>query len=265
MEIIPYQRKYEKDFIQLNTAWIERYFTMEEDDLKVLNHVEDFINSGSMIFFALEDNQVLATCMVMPLNDNVWELCKLAAKGQYTGKGAGSAVMKACMDYAITHGATKLTFISNRKLKPALHIYEKMGFREVPLTNDYQDYERADIQFELIVEEDSAMPTKMVIKKEDAKKRTFKGVSLDSLAVGEKSMVTKMNYVAGNFATMHTHPHEQSGYVISGKYRMIIDEQEFELNAGDSYSIPGNIPHSFEVLEAGEVVDVFTPIREDYL
>lgn len=105
----------------------------------------------------------------------------------------------------------------------------------------------------------------MVIKKEEAKKRTFKGVSLDSMAVGEKSMVCKMNYVAGNFAAEHTHLHEQSGYVISGKYRMTVDGVEYELNPGDSYVIPGNVPHSFKVMKGGEVIDVFTPIREDYL
>ncbi|MCC8172964.1 MAG: cupin domain-containing protein [Odoribacter sp.] len=88
---------------------------------------------------------------------------------------------------------------------------------------------------------------------------------MDVLAVGEKSMVTKMNYVVGNFAELHTHPNEQSGYVISGKYRLVYGENEMILEAGDSYSIPENIPHSMEVLEGGEVIDVFTPIREDYL
>lgn len=105
----------------------------------------------------------------------------------------------------------------------------------------------------------------MVTKKEEAKKRTFKGVSLDSLAVGEKSMVAKMNYVVGNYAATHAHPHEQSGYVISGKYTMTVGDQEYELNPGDSYAIPGNVPHSFRVIEGGEVIDVFTPVREDYL
>lgn len=105
----------------------------------------------------------------------------------------------------------------------------------------------------------------MVTKKDQAKKRTFKGVSFDVLAVGEKSMVTKMNYVEGNYATTHAHPNEQSGYVISGKYRLKIDTLDVELNLGDSYSIPENVPHSFEVIEGGEVIDVFTPIREDYL
>lgn len=105
----------------------------------------------------------------------------------------------------------------------------------------------------------------MVVKKSDAKKRIFKGVNLDSLAVGEKSMVAKMNYVEGDFATLHQHPHEQVGYVISGKYQMVVDGQEYELNPGDSYAIPGNTPHSFRVIEGGEVIDVFTPVREDYL
>jgi len=109
------------------------------------------------------------------------------------------------------------------------------------------------------------MNDRIVVKKSDAKKREFKGVNLDSLAVGEKSMVTKMNYIVGNYATEHTHPHEQCGYVISGKYLMTVEKNEFILEAGDSYAVPGNVPHSFKVLEAGEVVDVFTPYREDYL
>ncbi len=109
------------------------------------------------------------------------------------------------------------------------------------------------------------MLERTIVKKADAKQRMFKGVNLDSLAVGEKSMVTKMNYVVGNHATEHTHPQEQCGYIISGRYRMTVEEQEFILEAGDSYAIPGNVPHSFQVLEAGEVVDVFTPHRKDYL
>ena len=111
--------------------------------------------------------------------------------------------------------------------------------------------------------------TKIVVHKKDALKKVFKGVSLDSLAIGEKSMVTKMNSIKGNFATTHQHPHEQCGYVISGEYRLKVEipEENIDilLHAGDSYAIPENTPHSFEVIEGGEVVDVFTPQREDYL
>lgn len=112
------------------------------------------------------------------------------------------------------------------------------------------------------------MKNKVFVRSVDALKRNFKGVNLDSLAVGEKSMVTKMNYVKGNYATMHTHPHEQCGYVISGEYRLIVEGDEkidVIMHSGDSYAIPGNAPHSFEVIEGGEVIDIFTPHREDYL
>ncbi len=78
-------------------------------------------------------------------------------------------------------------------------------------------------------------------------------------------MVTKMNYVVGNYAEEHIHSHEECEYVISGRYLMTVEENEFIIEAGDSYAVPGNVPHSFKVLEAGEVVDVFTPHREDYL
>jgi len=86
------------------------------------------------------------------------------------------------------------------------------------------------------------METKVIVRKEDALKKVFKGVSLDSLAVGAKSMVTKMNYVKGNFATTHEHPHEQCGYVISGEYRLKVEMPEGDidvlLHTGDSYAIP---------------------------
>lgn len=105
----------------------------------------------------------------------------------------------------------------------------------------------------------------MIVKSKDAKNRQFKGVDFEVLAVGQKSMVTKMNYKRGDRVPEHAHPNEQSGYVVSGKYRIrFLDEDEL-LTAGDSYSIPENIPHLWEVIEPGEVIDVFTPLRADYL
>ncbi len=105
----------------------------------------------------------------------------------------------------------------------------------------------------------------MITKNENAKSRQFKGVSFDVLAVGQKSMVTRMNYKVGNYVPLHSHPSEQSGYVISGKYRIQYQNISEVLNPGDSYSIPENIEHSWKVIENGEVIDVFTPPRQDYL
>ena len=105
----------------------------------------------------------------------------------------------------------------------------------------------------------------MIVRSKDAKQRKFKGVSFDVLAVGERSMVTRMNYTADNSVPFHRHPHEQSGYVVSGKYRLKSGGVDEILEPGDTYSIAGNSPHSFEVIEAGRVIDFFSPPREDYL
>lgn len=103
-----------------------------------------------------------------------------------------------------------------------------------------------------------------VTKATEAQPREYSGVTFERLAVGEESMVTKMLYEAGNEVQTHSHPNEQSGYVLSGRYRLVIDGEETTIEAGDSYAIPEGITHELEALESGEVIDVFVPPREDY-
>lgn len=105
----------------------------------------------------------------------------------------------------------------------------------------------------------------MIRKGKDALKREFQGVLFDLLAVGKASIVTKMKYKAGDYVQTHHHPNEQSGYVTSGEYELEIDGIKDIIQEGDSYSIPANMTHSFRIIEPGEVIDVFTPVRDDYL
>jgi quercetin dioxygenase-like cupin family protein len=104
----------------------------------------------------------------------------------------------------------------------------------------------------------------MIVKKNEAFQKSFHGVNFEVLAKGEQSMITKMKYAVGNKVPFHAHPNEQSGYVISGRYRIVYLDYNEILSAGDSYSIPENVAHSLEVIEEGEVIDVFTPPRADY-
>lgn len=105
----------------------------------------------------------------------------------------------------------------------------------------------------------------MIGHSDQAQPRTYSGVEFDLLVVGEESMVTKMKYRAGNRVPFHSHPNSQSGYVLSGGYRLLIKDRDETLKAGDSYSIPAGVEHSIEVIEPGEVIDVFVPPREAYL
>jgi quercetin dioxygenase-like cupin family protein len=105
----------------------------------------------------------------------------------------------------------------------------------------------------------------MVVKSDNAQKRSFLGVNFVLLSHGPESMVTKMLYKKGDSPPLHKHPNEQSGYVISGKYRIIFRDNDQFIGPGDSYSIPRDTEHRIEIIEPGEVIDFFTPPRKDYL
>ena len=105
----------------------------------------------------------------------------------------------------------------------------------------------------------------MIVKSNEALRRSFLGVDFVLLSHGPESMVTKMLYKKDDNPPLHKHPNEQSGYVISGKYRIIIDNVGSEIGPGDSYSIPRDVEHSIEIIEPGEVLDFFSPPRKDYL
>ena len=105
----------------------------------------------------------------------------------------------------------------------------------------------------------------MIVRSQHGKRKRFFGVDFIVLSHGPESMVTKMLYKPGDHVPFHSHRHEQSGYVLSGKYRIRFSEYDREIGPGDSYSIPADVLHSIEIIDAGEVLDFFTPPREDYL
>ena len=63
----------------------------------------------------------------------------------------------------------------------------------------------------------------------------------------------------------HAHENEQIGYLLEGKMILTLDKVYHELKVGDSWAITSNIPHSVTMIEDGVIIDVFSPLREDYL
>lgn len=152
MKIIPYDSKYKKDFMEMNKAWIENMFTLEEEDIREMGNIEPYMENGGQIFFSLDDDEkVMACCMIAPREDGDWEIMKFAARGMYTGTGAGSACLKACIDYAKEIHLKKIIIVSNKKCEQAVHLYRKFGFTEVPVDKEKFPFERADIAFELLL------------------------------------------------------------------------------------------------------------------
>lgn len=150
MKVIPYDEKYKSEFINMNKAWICDMFTVEEEDLREMENIKPAIERGGNIFFAIDDNEaVMACCMIAPRDDGDWEIMKFAAKDEYKGSGAGSACLKACIEYAKQRKIEKILIVSNRKCVAALHLYRKFGFKEIPVNKEKFPFERADIAFEM--------------------------------------------------------------------------------------------------------------------
>ena len=105
----------------------------------------------------------------------------------------------------------------------------------------------------------------MIVKSKAAQRRNFLGVDFVLLSHGSESMITKMLYKKEDHVPLHKHPNEQSGYVISGKYRIMFGNNDQEIGPGDSYSIPRDVEHRIEIIDPGEVLDFFSPARKDYL
>jgi quercetin dioxygenase-like cupin family protein len=93
----------------------------------------------------------------------------------------------------------------------------------------------------------------------------FQGVFLKSLIHGKLTHMTKVILKKGSFIPSHDHPHEQTGILLTGRVNLNLNGDTFIAIPGDHWSIPGSVEHSAQALEDSELIEVFSPIREDYL
>jgi quercetin dioxygenase-like cupin family protein len=91
------------------------------------------------------------------------------------------------------------------------------------------------------------------------------GITRRTLVHGPKMLTCEFVLEQGRDLPLHSHPHEQSGYIVSGRIRLTLGQESCELGPGDSYYAPANVPHGATILETAVVVDTFSPPREDYL
>ena len=90
------------------------------------------------------------------------------------------------------------------------------------------------------------------------------GMKRQVLAHTDQLMLVRHYFDKDWVGARHSHPHHQLVYVVSGSLRVDVDGKTFDAHAGDSFVVDGNVEHQASALEASEVLDVFTPVREDY-
>ena len=96
-------------------------------------------------------------------------------------------------------------------------------------------------------------------------KEPIPGIEMKTLVYGDKTLFTEFRLKAGSQLPSHAHVYEQTGYLIAGKIRLTIGDEVFDVEPGDSWCIKGNVNHSAEILVDAVAIEVFSPVREDYL
>ena len=109
------------------------------------------------------------------------------------------------------------------------------------------------------------MEAKVVFHSDVPLKDLGGGTSRRVLAYNEKLMIVEVNFAQGSEGSVHTHPHCQNTYVLSGRFRFTVDGKPVEVGPGDTLAFPPDLPHGTLCLEAGTLLDIFTPMREDFV
>lgn len=91
------------------------------------------------------------------------------------------------------------------------------------------------------------------------------GIRRKVMAYNADMMLTKVDFQVGSIGTLHHHPHTQASYVSKGKFEITISGISKVLSAGDVYFVPSGEIHGALCVEAGELIDVFSPMRADFL
>lgn len=91
------------------------------------------------------------------------------------------------------------------------------------------------------------------------------GIRRRTLAHGDRTVICEFSFIKGTVIPAHNHLYEQTGYLVSGKLLFTINGDEHEVNPGDGWCIKANVEHSAQIQEDTVLVEVFSPVREDYL
>ncbi len=148
IRVVDFEPRHAEAFRRLNYVWIEEHFEVEGADRAALDSPkEKILDPGGAILIALDGEEVVGTCALLPHRPGVLELAKMTVAEASRGKQIGWLLGRAAIDRGRSLGARSLYLESNTRLTAALGLYRRLGFQEVH--GDPSPYARANIQMEL--------------------------------------------------------------------------------------------------------------------
>ncbi len=151
VQIVTFDRRYARDYADLNYEWIAKNYGVEQHDREQLEDPLKFvINPGGEIFFALIGDEVAGTVAMIRMDGDRFELAKMAVSPRFQGRKIGDLLMMACIDFAGSKRAKSIILESNTRQVAAINLYRKHRFVEISLDPDSQ-FTRANIRMELAI------------------------------------------------------------------------------------------------------------------
>jgi putative acetyltransferase len=140
-------------FRRLNEEWIVRYFALEPKDEEALSDPErTILNRGGRIFFAVRQGRPVGCCALLAIAPGEYEVAKMAVTESAQGAGIGRLLLQTVIAAGRAAGATRLYLETNRKMEPALRLYESLGFQHLPPERiTPSPYARSNVSMELIL------------------------------------------------------------------------------------------------------------------
>ena len=92
---------------------------------------------------------------------------------------------------------------------------------------------------------------------------TIKGIRQKTRVYGQHTLMAELRMEKGTRIPNHHHDSEQTGYLVSGRTRLFVDDQVYTCNPGDSWCIPTNAEHGTFAIKDSVIIEVFSPVRED--
>ena len=128
-------------------------FSMDDKDRLILGDpVGCVLKAGGEIFLIVQPQATLGCCALLPLENQSWELAKMAVAKEHRGCGIGRRLLLHVVKYAKKMGAQKLSLKTSSLLQPAIHLYKSVGFQIIAQeTSRLSRNARADVFMELIL------------------------------------------------------------------------------------------------------------------
>jgi putative acetyltransferase len=143
----------EAAFRRLNEEWITRYFVIEpKDEYTLANPQTTILDHGGRIFFAMREGEAVGCCALIAMGPGEFEVAKMAVQESQRGAGIGRRLLERVIEEARTVGVQRLYLETNKKLTPAIRLYESLGFQHIPPEKAVPSpYARANVPMELLL------------------------------------------------------------------------------------------------------------------